>query len=69
MSGKKYSCGERERCPIHGRARRLSRSELNEIRRAVDVANSRAKREGKKPKDPIIIRFSCSCNCFVVRVE
>lgn len=69
MSGVKDSGGERTRCPIHGHNRRLSRREINEIRRGVEIANSRAKRAGKKPKPPRITRFSCACNCFSVDVE
>lgn len=70
MSGKKItSDGERERCPLHGNARRLSREEINEINRAVEVANSQAKRAGKTPKDAQIVRFSCTCNCFYVNVD
>lgn len=70
MSGKVISHdGERERCPIHGNNRRLSRKEIAEIRRGVDVANSQAKREGKVPKGAKIARFSCTCNCFSVDVE
>lgn len=69
MSGKKDWSGERDRCPIHGRARRLSQANMNEIRHAVAVANARAKREGKTPKDPIIHMFSCRCNCFAVHVD
>jgi len=70
MSGKKISSdGERERCPLHGKERRLSRREINEIKRAIEVENSRARREGKTPKDAQIVRFSCTCNCFHVNVD
>ena len=69
MSGAKDSSGERDRCPLHGNGRRLSQENLAEIRRSIDVANSRARRQGKKPKDPKIVMFSCACNCFHVDVE
>jgi len=70
MSGEKISKdGERARCPVHGNNRRLSRKELNEMKRAVEVANSQAKRRGKTPKKPKIVRFSCTCNCFSVDVD
>ena len=70
MSGKKISSdGERERCPVHGRGRRLSLSDIGEIRRGVDIANSSARRKGLKPKDPKIVLFSCTCNCFHIDVE
>jgi hypothetical protein len=70
MSGKKITHdGERERCPVHGNNRRLSSEELGEIRRGIDIANSRAKRAGKEPRGPKIVRFSCTCNCFHVEVE
>ena len=70
MSGKVISHdGERERCPIDGKNRRLSRQEIAEIRHGVDVANSQAKREGKVPKGAKITRFSCNCNCFLVQVD
>lgn len=61
--------GERERCPIHGHSRRLSLSEIGEIRRAIDIENSRAKRDGIKPKDPQVEVFACKCNCFSVNVR
>lgn len=69
MSGPKDYSGERERCPIHGGGRRLSQAELREIRREIDIANSRARREGKEPKPAKITMFSCRCNCFHVNVE
>ena len=69
MSGKKYPNGERQRCPIHGGGRRLSQANLREIRRAIDIANSRARREGKTPKEAQIIMFSCQCNCFHIKVD
>lgn len=70
MSGERISQdGERERCPECGHGRRLSRSEIGEIRRAIDIANSQAKRKGIKPKAPQISVFSCQCNCFSVNVE
>ncbi len=70
MSGERISSdGERERCPECGNGRRLSRSEIGEIRRAIDIANSQARRKGIKPKDPQISMFSCMCNCFSVNVE
>lgn len=70
MSGERIDeSGERERCPKCGHGRRLSRSEIGEIRRAIDIANSQAKRKGIKPKDPQIVVFSCKCNCFAVNVE
>lgn len=69
MSGEVISSdGERERCPVHGHNRRLSRKEISEIKHAVEVANSRAKRAGKTPKGAKITRFSCTCNCFDVDV-
>ncbi|RDH46788.1 hypothetical protein B9G39_17925 [Zooshikella ganghwensis] len=63
------SDGERARCPVHGNGRRLSISDIGEIRRAIDIANSQARRKGIKPKDPQIALFSCMCNCFYVNVE
>lgn len=70
MSGEKISNdGERERCPTCGHGRRLSRSEIGEIRRAIDIANSQARRKGITPKDPQISVFSCKCNCFAINVE
>lgn len=70
MSGERMtSDGERERCPIHGHTRRLSRKEISEINHAVEVANSQAKRKGIKPKGAQIGLFSCKCNCFYVQVE
>ncbi|WP_375749737.1 hypothetical protein [Vibrio sp. HN007] len=70
MSGERIDeSGERYRCPECGHGRRLSRSEIGEIRRAIDIANSQAKRKGIKPKDPQIAVFSCKCNCFAVNVE
>lgn len=70
MSGEKITPdGERERCPIHGNNRRMSLSEVGEIRRAIDIANSQARRKGLKPKDPEITRFSCTCHCYSVDVE
>ena len=52
-----------------GNGRRLSSSDIGEIRRAIDIANSQARRKGNKPKDPKISIFSCKCNCFSVNVE
>ena len=69
MSGKRDASGERERCPVHGHGHRLSQAEMREMRRAIDVANSRARRQGKTPLPPKIGRFSCRCNCFYVKVE
>lgn len=70
MSGERITRdGERERCPKCGNGKRLSISEIGEIRRAIDIANSQAKRKGIKPKDPQISIFSCKCNCFYVNVE
>lgn len=69
MSGKKDSSGERERCPVHGRGRRLSRDNISEIRRTIDIANSQARRKGKTPQKPKIVMFSCACNCFAVIVD
>ncbi|EDM76772.1 hypothetical protein PPSIR1_18762 [Plesiocystis pacifica SIR-1] len=69
MSGKKDYSGERERCPVHGRGRRLSRENIGEIRRWTDIQNSRARRKGLEPKEPKVTMFSCSCNCFHVDVE
>lgn len=69
MSGEADSSGERMRCRVHGHKRRMSLSEIGEIRRAIDIANSRARRKGLKPQDPKISRFSCSCHCFSVNVE
>jgi len=68
VSGKKDSAGERERCPVHGHGRRLSQEEMREIRRAIDIENSRARREGRVPELPKITMFSCRCNCFYVNV-
>ena len=73
MSGKKDRYGERERSwgpttsPCHDR--RLSQREMREFRRGIDVANSIAKREGRIPKKPVIIKFSCRCNCFHIKVD
>lgn len=70
MSGERISHdGERERCPVHGNTRKLSRKEISEIKHAVEVANSQAKRRDKIPKDPKISLFSCKCNCFTVTVD
>ncbi|WP_412495268.1 hypothetical protein [Shewanella algae] len=70
MSGERITHdGERERCPVHGHTRRLSRKEISEIKHAVEVANSKAKRSGKKRKEPQIGLFSCKCNCFYVKVD
>jgi hypothetical protein len=69
MSGKKDNSGERERCPIHGKGRRLSRENISEIQRNIDIVNSQTRRKGKIPKKPKIVMFSCSCNCFSVRVD
>ncbi|MBO2592200.1 hypothetical protein [Shewanella algae] len=70
MSGERITHdGERERCPVHGHTRRLSRKEISEIKHAVEVANSQAKRNGNKPKEPQIGLFSCKCNCFYVKVD
>lgn len=70
MSGERIaSDGERERCPLHGHSRRLSRKEISEIKHEVEVANSKAKRKGKVPLEPKIVLFSCKCNCFSVRVD
>jgi len=68
MSGHRDAWGERRRCPIHGHGRRLSQEDMREIRRWTDIANSRARRAGKKPEPPQIVMFSCRCNCFHVRV-
>ena len=69
MSAKKDAFGERRRCSVHGGGRRLSQDNMAEIRRAVEVANSRARRKGKQPQEPKIVMFSCACNCFYVNVE
>lgn len=70
MSGHKISeDGERERCPIHGNNRRMSQKDLSEIKHAVEVANSKAKRAGQTPKGAKVTRFTCTCNCFHVDVE
>ena len=69
MSGKKYSDGERKRCSIHGKGRRLSLENIAEIKRTIDVVNSQTRRKGLIPKKPKIAMFSCSCNCFSVRVD
>lgn len=70
MSGKRISeDGERERCPVHGHTRRLSGKDISEIKHAVEVANSQAKRKGKTPRKPQIGLFSCKCNCFYVKVD
>lgn len=42
----------------------LSQKDLNEIRRGVAVANSKARRAGVVPQLPQITVFSCKCNCF-----
>ncbi|EKE76610.1 hypothetical protein B3C1_03415 [Gallaecimonas xiamenensis 3-C-1] len=47
----------------------MSLSEVGEIRRAIDIANSQARRRGKQPLDPVVTRFSCTCHCFSVNVE
>jgi len=69
MSGLKYSDGERERCPLHGQGRRLSQREIKEIRRGIDIANAKARRQGIQPQDPKITVFSCTCNCFHIDVK
>jgi hypothetical protein len=69
MSNQKDSLGERKRCPIHGKGRRLSRRDIGEIRHSIDIANSNARRNGIKPKNAKITMFSCRCNCFHVNVE
>lgn len=69
MSGKKDSSGERKRCPIHGKGRRLSLKNISEIKRVTDIVNSQTRRKGLIPKKPQIVMFSCSCNCFAVIVD
>lgn len=69
MSGDLIGGGERKRCPVHGHNFRLSQKDISEIKHAVEVANSQAKRTGKTPKGAKITRFSCRCNCFDVKVE
>lgn len=69
MSGPKDAYGERPRCPVHGGGRRLSQAEMREIRRHIDIANSRARRKGDAPLKPKVVMFSCRCNCFSVRVD
>ncbi len=69
MSGEKYSNGERIRCLVHGHSRRLSLSDIGEIRRAIDIANSQARRKGLRPKGAKITMFSCICNCFHIDVK
>jgi hypothetical protein len=68
MSGRRMEGGERERCPVHGKSRRLSRADLSEIRRAIDIENSKAKRKGVEPKPAQVTMFACRCNCFSVSV-
>ncbi len=67
MSGAKLG-GERVRSKT-GKNKRLSRLEINEIKRAVEIENSICKRHGKKAKLPIVVRFHCGCNCFSVNVK
>lgn len=69
MSGKKYPGGERKRCPVHGKGRRLSLANIAEIKRTIDIVNSQTRRKGLIPKKPKITMFSCSCNCFAVIVD
>jgi len=47
----------------------LTQQNLAEIRWGIAVENSRARREGKVPKDPQVTMFSCQCNCFHVKVD
>jgi hypothetical protein len=68
MSGPKDAYGERPRSR-RGHGRRLSQDNIAEIRYAVDIANSRARREGIKPKLSRIVLFSCACNCFSIHVD
>jgi hypothetical protein len=66
MSGHKYhKYGERAR---DRNSRRLSQENMREIRHCIDIENSRARREGKKPQGSKIIMFSCRCNCFHIDV-
>jgi len=46
----------------------LTQPHMSEIRRAVAVTNSRARRAGKTPQGPKITLFSCRCNCFYIDV-
>ncbi|NNP73746.1 hypothetical protein A7P53_14230 [Acinetobacter defluvii] len=66
MSGVKIG-GERERSAT-GNNKRLSRQEINEIKRAIEIENSIAKRAGKKVQPAQIVRFHCGCNCFSIHV-
>ncbi|AXQ20731.1 hypothetical protein BEN71_00870 [Acinetobacter wuhouensis] len=66
MSGIRIA-GERERSAT-GNNKRLSRAELNEIKRAIEIENSKAKRRGKIPKPAQVVRFHCGCNCFSIHV-
>ena len=66
MSGVRIG-GERERS-CTGNNKRLSRTELNEIKRAIEIENSKAKRRGKSPKPAQVVRFHCGCNCFSINV-
>lgn len=47
----------------------LTQRDLGEIRWAIGVANSRARRAGKVPKPPKIVVCGCRCNCFHVIVD
>ena len=67
MSGEKIG-GERDRSAT-GNNKRLSRSEINEIKRAIEIENSKAKRRGIKPKLAQVVRFHCGCNCFSIHVK
>lgn len=66
MSGVKIG-GERERSAT-GNNKRLSRNEINEIKRAIEIENSKAKRAGLKVQPAQVIRFHCGCNCFAIHV-
>lgn len=67
MSGAKIE-GERDRSRT-GNNKRLSRQELNEIKHAIEIENSKVKRAGGKAKPAQVVRFHCGCNCFSIHVN
>lgn len=58
-----------EERPRTGAGRRLSQANMREIRYATAIENSKAQRDGIKPKGSKIIMFSCRCNCFHINVR
>ena len=68
MSGTKLSDGYRVR-RSQGVRRRLSQENLAEIRRAIAIENSQARRAGRVPQGAKVTMFSCPCNCFSIKVD